>query len=975
MVNISRKTEEKQCVFPIYPSSNANVSFISTTNTQNMLLDIMGPKSPYTTVLLSLQVGQGKTYGSAALAHIYSEAGFYVLYASHSSMATRNFTKEYQTFIADQRINTSHLNKIDCVTHAKLYNLFKNKFRNDSTNSANKHKLESSLFNNREYGLIILDEVHNLRDGKNRYEVIRQSIRKFRNTKVLLITGTPMIDHPKELETLTMFAPYHKKNPSLISHIIYSGVHAFSENNKRYVGTKTDAGILYISVMRDKHYTFYKDVERNNSNGINGKLRTASIGCNNENRSPFTSFEDIKKRSCKFASIISLLKKGELTTVFSFFKQHGAIALANALDATGEFTRYIPNSRVSTATTEPLSFNDIKSKSRSRSTSPVDAIDTIESTSSSPSSSTGSSTGSLTGLDLNSDGASYSEMGTNSINININNVVYDSDNNSEYNSNHNEQYTLMSNNIPDVRLTNDLSPNYNNEYEYEEEIGDFSNYDYGFDDVPYLKPSKSSISPISPISPQESKSSAKLKLKPAFGIDGSNSNKGNSNQNYNHSPIRNKSSFANIDNLLNVSPGRATNLAMFKQDVEKTMRSLSLNDFDSPQSILQHPLPVQSSKDYAINTSNNMNTLIKDINTFTDFTRKKRVYAVVTGDTPQHEMQEILNKYTSIMNKDGSAIEVLIGTSVITESISLRQLSNVHILHPFWNYGSILQAIGRATRMNSHTRNKDGSYPTLNIYLHASVAPSISELEACLTDDEIREKIKNNTFEGTSSDLDTWKLASRKQASINEQLVSMPQIDVFDTDKNGNEDRGQGQGQGQDKGKNKGKGKGKGKDKSKSESNFIDSMININSVPAVDNITVFKENSTNSVYDLRACIEYAPSKISHARFFSENAIQYKFTNNGILVIHCTLPENLSVYSPPLGYSIWCSAADGRERLTYQEHNSDMRKNKRGKLLCNMTPNEIDTIAKELNIYSSVNSIVEYLTSINRYFPNQLEIIS
>ena len=53
-------------------------------------------------------------------------------------------------------------------------------------------------------------------------------------------------------------------------------------------------------------------------------------------------------------------------------------------------------------------------------------------------------------------------------------------------------------------------------------------------------------------------------------------------------------------------------------------------------------------------------------------------------------------------NYDGSHIQIAITSDVISEGITLKDVMNVHILTPWWNYGKIEQTIGRAKRLNSH---------------------------------------------------------------------------------------------------------------------------------------------------------------------------------------------------------------------------------------------------------------------------------
>ena len=60
------------------------------------------------------------------------------------------------------------------------------------------------------------------------------------------------------------------------------------------------------------------------------------------------------------------------------------------------------------------------------------------------------------------------------------------------------------------------------------------------------------------------------------------------------------------------------------------------------------------------------------------------------------------NIFNSESNKDGKHIKIIIGSPVISEGITLKNVRQVHILEPAWNMSRINQIIGRAVRHHSH---------------------------------------------------------------------------------------------------------------------------------------------------------------------------------------------------------------------------------------------------------------------------------
>lgn len=67
-------------------------------------------------------------------------------------------------------------------------------------------------------------------------------------------------------------------------------------------------------------------------------------------------------------------------------------------------------------------------------------------------------------------------------------------------------------------------------------------------------------------------------------------------------------------------------------------------------------------------------------------------------DTREHQ-RKIFN---SEANANGELIKIIIGSPVISEGITLKNVRQVHILEPAWNMSRINQIIGRAVRHHSH---------------------------------------------------------------------------------------------------------------------------------------------------------------------------------------------------------------------------------------------------------------------------------
>jgi superfamily II DNA or RNA helicase len=76
---------------------------------------------------------------------------------------------------------------------------------------------------------------------------------------------------------------------------------------------------------------------------------------------------------------------------------------------------------------------------------------------------------------------------------------------------------------------------------------------------------------------------------------------------------------------------------------------------------------------------------------------------VVFDESTNIETREKYRRlFNSTENKNGKLIKVLIGSPIVSEGITLKNVRQVHILEPSWNMSRINQIIGRAVRNYSH---------------------------------------------------------------------------------------------------------------------------------------------------------------------------------------------------------------------------------------------------------------------------------
>jgi hypothetical protein len=86
--------------------------------------------------------------------------------------------------------------------------------------------------------------------------------------------------------------------------------------------------------------------------------------------------------------------------------------------------------------------------------------------------------------------------------------------------------------------------------------------------------------------------------------------------------------------------------------------------------------------------------------------------------------------FNSPENKDGKMIKIIIGSPIISEGVTLKNVRQVHILEPSWNMSRTNQIIGRAVRNYSH-HDLEQENRNVEIYKYVSVYyPKIASFQS-----------------------------------------------------------------------------------------------------------------------------------------------------------------------------------------------------------------------------------------------------
>lgn len=121
------------------------------------------------------------------------------------------------------------------------------------------------------------------------------------------------------------------------------------------------------------------------------------------------------------------------------------------------------------------------------------------------------------------------------------------------------------------------------------------------------------------------------------------------------------------------------------------------------------------------------------------------VFISVTGrsseemvDTdPEDKLKMLRSVFNHIDNKEGKYIKLVLGSRVMNEGVTLKNVSEVHILDVYFNLGRIDQVIGRAIRNCSHyaITNDKNRFPSVKVYKY-----TVSTDKELTTEEELYKK-------------------------------------------------------------------------------------------------------------------------------------------------------------------------------------------------------------------------------------------
>ena len=115
------------------------------------------------------------------------------------------------------------------------------------------------------------------------------------------------------------------------------------------------------------------------------------------------------------------------------------------------------------------------------------------------------------------------------------------------------------------------------------------------------------------------------------------------------------------------------------------------------------------------------------------------------------EKKKILdNIFNTVENKEGRFLKLILGSKVMNEGVSMKNVSEVHVLDVYFNLGKVDQVVGRAIRWCSHYKviSDNNKWPYVNVYKYAVA-------------------LNKNSADGLSSEEELYRKAELKYLLIN----------------------------------------------------------------------------------------------------------------------------------------------------------------------------------------------------------------
>jgi hypothetical protein len=169
-------------------------------------------------------------------------------------------------------------------------------------------------------------------------------------------------------------------------------------------------------------------------------------------------------------------------------------------------------------------------------------------------------------------------------------------------------------------------------------------------------------------------------------------------------------------------------------------------------------------------------SLLLEINGYTqatsnsNFSKPQKRYAIFTNETSTDaQTRKLISVFNNPKNMKGEYISTILGSRVIMEGFSFKNIQSEYILSPHWNYSETSQIIARGLRLGSHNDLiKSGIIPEVKIYQYVALSNAHSSA------------LRDST---QSIDLHMYEIAEKKDFQI-QKIIRRLKESAFDCELN-----------------------------------------------------------------------------------------------------------------------------------------------------------------------------------------------
>lgn len=117
---------------------------------------------------------------------------------------------------------------------------------------------------------------------------------------------------------------------------------------------------------------------------------------------------------------------------------------------------------------------------------------------------------------------------------------------------------------------------------------------------------------------------------------------------------------------------------------------------------------------------------------YTQQLHQPKSFILLTSRTSDARKEHLIDLFNQPRNAHGGVASVLIGSRVIAEGYTLKNVIHEHILTPHWNYSETSQVIARGWRNSHNDLIAEGHQPVLFVYQYAAIPLTFPSIDVIM---------------------------------------------------------------------------------------------------------------------------------------------------------------------------------------------------------------------------------------------------